>query len=249
MIRFFYFWILLIFLSIHCASAFVAPQANPGLAPFSTLQRNQKLKYYPATQHNQKQHHDSSRRTRIAVACYYSLMTAQEFIDAGVSFETFAPQFLWLPMILAPNSQLTKTLMGPLWPLLGLGAVHLAIVVTAATQYDGALDQIAIFSEVFDPSLSQLAGMQKLFAYPNFVAEEWPHVLIWDLFVGRAIWLDGIQRAGGGINTRVALVFCNLIGPPGLLIHVATCLLSGKGLPAMGYRCQEEEGDENDNSK
>jgi hypothetical protein len=214
-------WILLL-LDIHFASAFVAPQAKPGLVPFSTLQ-NQKLNY-PSYNHR----HDSS----IIVAS----LTAQEFIDAGVSFETFAPQFLWLPMILAPSSQLTKKLMGPLWPLLGLGAVHLAIVVTAATQ-EGALDQIAIFAEVFDPSLSQLAGMQKLFAYPNFVAEEWPHVLIWDLFVGRAIWLDGIQR---GIDTRVALSFCNFIGPPGLLIHAATCLLSGKGLPSMGYQEDDE---------
>jgi hypothetical protein len=221
MIRF-YCWVLLL-LDIHFASAFVAPQAKPGLVPFSTLQ-NQKPKHP-----SRDQRHGSSR--------IVAALTAQEFIDAGVSFETFAPQFLWLPIILAPNSQLTKKIMGSLWPLLSLGAVHLAIVVTAATQ-EGALDQIAIFLEVFDPSLSQLAGMQKLFAFPNFVAEEWPHVLIWDLFVGRAIWLDGIQR---GIDTRVALAFCNFIGPPGLLIHAATCLLSGKGLPSMGY---QQEGDE-----
>jgi len=162
-------------------------------------------------------------------------LTGQELIEAGVSFDTFAPQFLWLLMIAAPGSEVTKKVMGPLTPMLGLAAVHLCIVLLAASQ-EGALSQVLIFKEVFDPSLSQLGGMQKLFAFQNFVAEEWPHVLIWDLFVGRAVWLDGLSR---GIDTRVALSFCNFIGPPGLLIHTATCLLSGKGLPPMGFEEKE----------
>ena len=159
-------------------------------------------------------------------------LSPQDIIEAGVSFDTFAPQFLWLPMIVAPKADLTKTLMGGtngIAAIVVLALVHLVIVVTAAAQ-EGSLDQIQIFGEVFDPSLSQLAGMQKLFQYPNLVAEEWPHVLIWDLFVGRMIWLDGIQR---GVNTRVALAFCNGIGPPGFLIYVLTCWISGKGLPSM----------------
>jgi len=171
-------------------------------------------------------------------------LSLQDFIEAGVSLDAFAPQFLWLPMIVAPEADITKKLTGSLVPILALALVHLTVALTAAAQ-DGALDQILIFAEVFDPSLSQLAGMQKLFAYPNFVAEEWPHVLIWDLFVGRAIWIDGIQR---GINTRVALAFCNFVGPPGLLIHVATCLWSGKGLPSMGCDNALEDKEQSTNS-
>jgi hypothetical protein len=45
------------------------------------------------------------------------------------------------------------------------------------------------------------------------------------LFVGRYIWLDGLRR---GIFTGAAVLFCNLIGPPGLLIHWITCEFSGK---------------------
>jgi len=160
------------------------------------------------------------------------LSSPQEIIEAGVSLDTFAPQFLWLPMIVAPRAELTKNLMGGtngILAIVSLSLVHLIIVVTAAAQ-EGSLDQVKIFGEVFDPSLSQLGGMQKLFQYPNFVAEEWPHVLIWDLFVGRMIWLDGLQR---GINSRIALAFCNGIGPPGFLIYVLTCLISGKGMPSM----------------
>jgi hypothetical protein len=160
------------------------------------------------------------------------LLSPQEIIEAGVSFDTFAPQFLWLPMIVAPRADLTKKLMGGtngVLAIVALSLVHLTIVVTAAAQ-EGSIDQIKIFGEVFDPSLSQLGGMQKLFQYPNFVAEEWPHVLIWDLFLGRMIWLDGLQR---GVNSRIALAFCNGIGPPGFLIYILTCLIAGKGLPSM----------------
>mmetsp|Transcript_36211 Transcript_36211/g.43243 ORF Transcript_36211/g.43243 Transcript_36211/m.43243 type:complete len:238 (+) Transcript_36211:72-785(+) len=156
-------------------------------------------------------------------------LSANDFIEAGVSFDTFAPQFLWLLMIAAPRSSLTKTVMDPITPILVLSAVHLGIVLIAASQ-EGALAQIAIFGEVFDPSLSQLDGMTKLFEFRNFVAEEWPHVLVWDLFVGRIVWRDGLER---DVDTRVSLSFCNFIGPPGLLIYVATCLLGGKGLPKV----------------
>ena len=64
--------------------------------------------------------------------------------------------------------------------------------------------------------------------YPNFVSEEWSHVLTWDVLVGRWIWLDGLRR---GIFTAHSVLLCNLIGPPGLLLHWLTCLVTGKGLP------------------
>ena len=107
-------------------------------------------------------------------------LSPKDIIEAGVSFDTFAPQFLWLLIILFPESKITKDVMGPITPIIGLSLVHLTIVLVAAAQ-EGALEQVLIFKEVFDPSMSQLEGMQKLFEIPNFVAEEWPHVLIWDL--------------------------------------------------------------------
>uniref|UniRef100_A0A7S2EGJ5 Uncharacterized protein n=1 Tax=Trieres chinensis TaxID=1514140 RepID=A0A7S2EGJ5_TRICV len=213
--------ILLLAFLLGTANAFVSPGARAG---------------YLVSPHHSRELVTSSDGRRLCRSIEISSsvarrLTAQDVIESGVSFDTFAPQFLWLLMIAAPSSTLTKRVMGPLQPILALACVHFAIVVTAAAQ-EGALSQVLIFTEVFDPSLSQLAGMQKLFAYPNFVAEEWPHVLIWDLFVGRAIWLDGLER---GINTRLALAFCNFIGPPGLLIHAATCVITKKGLPSMGF--------------
>ena len=73
-----------------------------------------------------------------------------------------------------------------------------------------------------------MLGMMR---YPNFVSEEWSHVLTWDLFVGQFIWVDGIKR---GIFTPHSVLLTNLIGPPGLLLHMFTSKVSGKSaLPSV----------------
>ena len=144
---------------------------------------------------------------------------------------------MWVLMVAAPASKLTRQVMGPVGPILGLTLVHLVIVLLAASS-PGGTEPVLIFADVFDPSQSQLDGMVRLFQVRDFVAEEWPHVLIWDLFVGRAIWLDGLGR---GVTTAPSLLLTNLIGPPGLLLYAAWCLVSGAGLPALGYDPTEEE--------
>jgi Domain of unknown function (DUF4281) len=105
--------------------------------------------------------------------------------------------------------------------------IHFFIVATSITQQgSGVTAPLSEFNDVFDPSGDpQKAFMNMVTNYPNFVAEEWSHVLTWDLFVGRYVWLDGLKR---NIVTGPAVLFCNLIGPPGLLIHWITCTLSGK---------------------
>jgi len=158
-------------------------------------------------------------------------------IDAGVALDTFAPQPFWVLMVAAPASGLTRKVMGPIAPILALSAVHLAIVLLAATK-PGGLEPILIFADVFDPAKSQLDGMERLFDVRDFVAEEWPHVLIWDLLAGRAIWLDGLER---GVPTAPSLLLTNFIGPPGLLLYVATSLLTGNGLPVLGGGAAIEE--------
>ena len=108
-------------------------------------------------------------------------------------------------------------------------------MVVSASQPDGTAP-MAEFSDVFDPSGDPQQAMVGMMRYPNFVTEEWSHVLTWDLFVGRFIWLDGIKR---GIFTPHSVLLTNLIGPPGLLLHFATCLVTGKGIP--GNEVPEED--------
>lgn len=105
--------------------------------------------------------------------------------------------------------------------------IHFVIVASSiAVQGSGVTAPLSELNDVFDPTGdAQQAFMNMVTNYPNFVAEEWIHTLSWDLFVGRYIWLDGLKR---GILTAPAVLFADLIGPPGLLIYFITCLLSGK---------------------
>jgi hypothetical protein len=76
--------------------------------------------------------------------------------------------------------------------------LHFFIVTTSIIQPDSTAPLLE-FNNVFDPSQdTQAAFMNMVTNYPNFVAEEWPHVLTWDLFVGRWIWLDGLKRGAWG---------------------------------------------------
>lgn len=181
--------------------------------------------------------HRGSRTSKGTRHASVSMVTPSEIIDFGVKVDTFAPQFLWLAMVVAPKSKITESVMGPIGPILALSLVHLVVVLLAATK-PGGVEPILIFLDVFRPDLSQLDGMQRLFQVRDFVAEEWPHVLIWDLFVGRAIWLDGISRNVPFLAP--SLLLCNFIGPPGLLLYALTCSLTGVGLPPLGYQNAQE---------
>ena len=161
------------------------------------------------------------------------------FISNGVTFDTFVPQPFWILMIAAGGTKVSKKVMGDygIGVILVLGLVHLAIVVLAASENGGeGTAPILLFADEFDPSKDQLGVMTQLFAFRNFCAEEWPHVLIWDLFVGRLIWLDGVDR---DIVCWHSLLLTNFIGPPGLLLHAATSALSGKGLPTLGGAAED----------
>jgi hypothetical protein len=152
-----------------------------------------------------------------------------ENIKKAFSLGTFGPQLLWLLMILVPKSELTKKVMGGYIGILFFSLVHLFVVVASATQQDGTAPLLE-FQGVFDasPDADPQGAMMGMMRYPNFVTEEWTHVLTWDLFVGRWIWLDGLKR---NIFTSHSVLLCNLIGPPGLLLHFLTSLISSKGFP------------------
>lgn len=150
-------------------------------------------------------------------------------IVAAFSAATFWPQPFWLLMIIAPRWPGTKAVMRPLAPIVLFSLVHLFIVVASIGQEGGTAPMLE-FQGVFDasPTADPQGAMVGMMRYPNFVTEEWSHVLTWDIFVGRFIWADGLRR---GVPIRASVLLTNLIGPPGLLLHLATCVLTGKGLP------------------
>ena len=87
--------------------------------------------------------------------------------------------------------------------------VHFFIVSASIVQ-PGATAPLLEFNDVFDPAKdSQAAFMNMVTNYPNFVAEEWPHVLTWDLFIGRYIWLDGLKRGRWFSSTQKYIFYCD----------------------------------------
>jgi hypothetical protein len=161
-----------------------------------------------------------------SLAVASSDLLSNENIKTAFSVATFLPQPFWFLLILIPNSSITKKIMGGYEVVTLLCLVHFFIVSASIAQPDGTAP-MAEFSLVFDPAGDPQGGMMGMMRYPNFVSEEWSHVLTWDLFVGRWIWLDGLRR---NVFTPHSVLLCNLIGPPGLLLHWATCLLTGKGI-------------------
>jgi len=168
-------------------------------------------------------------------------------VSVAFNVVTFLPQNLWLLMVLAPGWSVTKKVMEPLWPVLLFCLVHLFIVFNVAAVNDDNLADFTELAKVFNPGVylgffsdfSPQDSMMTLMRSPGFVSEEWSHVLSWDLFVGRWIYLDGLRR---GIFTSHSVLLCNLIGPPGLLAHAATCLALGKGLPMEPTAVEEADG-------
>lgn len=171
--------------------------------------------------------HNAVVRHALLPEAIATLPTSSEVVAAAFSVATFSPQVPWLLMILLPSNDITKKLMGGWETVIFASLVHFLIVSTSISEPSGAAP-IAEFAGVFDPSGKPLEAMMGMMKYPNFVSEEWSHVLAWDLFVGRFIWLDGLQR---GIFTSHSVLLANLIGPPGLLLHFLTCALLKKELP------------------
>ena len=150
-------------------------------------------------------------------------------IGAAFEFVTLVPQPFWLLIVFAPNWKGTRAIFEPIQPIALIALVHLFIVVlsTQGSPETGTAP-LDLFNHLFDPNYDGVETFLELATYKNFISEEWTHTLIWDLFVARYIWLDGRRR---GIFTSHSVLLTNAIGPPGLLLHLATCLIVGKGLP------------------
>ena len=110
--------------------------------------------------------------------------------------------------MLLPNWKGTRAIFEPIWPLAFLALAHSLIVIASPSAETGTAP-LELFNKLFDANEDGLATYLELGSYRNFAAEEWTHVLIWDLFVGRYIWLDGRKR---GIFTSHSTLLTNLIG-------------------------------------
>ena len=138
----------------------------------------------------------------------------------------FAVLPFWGLMIFLPKGDFTKSIMTSTLPIFLLIAIHLSIVSYGLVQ-PGSVKE---FEFLATQGFVKLSAMMEMRNYPAFVSEEWAHVLAWDLFVGRWIYLDGLKKS---VPTPHSLFFCFLLGPLGLFIHFITRAAVTKNFSSM----------------
>ena len=119
---------------------------------------------------------------------------------------------VWLAMILAPRSRVTRWLVGRSGLLfLGLGAAYDALLASGSARRGRLID-------FRDPD-----AVREALGEPELFLAGWTHFLAFDLFVGRWIWEDALEH---GRPARLALLLTWLAGPAGLSLHL---LRRGRG--------------------
>lgn len=133
-------------------------------------------------------------------------MTPGERRAFQVLSSTTAP--VWLAMILFPRSPLTARIVRLATPMYAvLGVAYTALLGTAALSSDGERPR-------FDDPDSLRAGLSN----PTAFLAGWTHYLAFDLYVGRHIWAEALERDR---TDRIPLFLTWMAGPLGLTLHLA----------------------------
>ncbi|HCT81211.1 MAG TPA: DUF4281 domain-containing protein [Micromonosporaceae bacterium] len=139
-------------------------------------------------------------------------MTARLF---DLAFPLAVP--FWALMILAPTWSWTRRIIGS--PLIVLPPLAVYLVAVAP-----------IFPEFAAEMLSpDLAGVQAILATAGGTTLVWAHLIAFDLFIGRWMYLDSRERKIHPLIMAPVLVLTILLSPLGLLTYLAIRLL---GKPA-----------------
>lgn len=113
---------------------------------------------------------------------------------------------IWLAMILAPRSRVTRWLVQRATLLfIGLGMGYDALLASGIARSGDVID-------FRDPETVRGA-----LSDPAFFLAGWTHYIAFDLFVGRWIWQDSLAR---GRRARLALLLTWLAGPAGLSLYL-----------------------------
>lgn len=124
-----------------------------------------------------------------------------------VSFLLVAP--VWALMLLAPRWRVTRRVVASPWVAVPATAAYVAAVVPVLGDVLAAVAQ------------PELAGVAALLGTPAGAMVAWAHFLAFDLFVARWIFLDSRERAVGHVVLAPILVATLMLGPVGLLAHLA----------------------------
>jgi hypothetical protein len=123
-----------------------------------------------------------------------------------ITFPVVVP--FWALMILAPWWRRTSTIIRS--PLIVVPPLIICLLIM--------VPRFGEFWTVY--SAPSLAGLQTLLASPAGSAAIWAHLITFDLFVGRWIFLDARQRRIPALVTSPLLFFTILVSPVGLAAYL-----------------------------
>ncbi|CAL4957913.1 unnamed protein product [Urochloa decumbens] len=147
-----------------------------------------------------------------------ALMTTSQIASAAFTWGTIAVLPFYTLMVVAPNASITKRTVESSAPYVALGLLYAYLLYLSWTP-----DTLrAMFASKY--WLPELPGIVRMFASEMTVASAWIHLLAVDLFAARQVYHDGLKN---NIETRHSVSLCLLFCPVGILVHVATKVLSG----------------------
>jgi hypothetical protein len=114
----------------------------------------------------------------------------------------------WLLMIAAPGWRWTHRIVSAPWIVAGPVLIYLVVVLPSFGQ---------VFSAVLTPSLD---GVRTLLATPVGTTAVWAHVIAFDLFVGRWMYLDSRARGLHPLLMAPVLVLTILLAPIGFALYL-----------------------------
>ena len=133
----------------------------------------------------------------------------------------------WLMMILAPKWNITQRTFKSEWSMIVPGLVFAFFFIAAA--FIETSSPIELLQKVKFLFIDAIADPEKMREFlssgPGYAAQDWIHLIAWDLIGGRWIYLDGL---GKKVPTWHSLMITFGGGPLGLLVHFVTCSLSQK---------------------
>jgi hypothetical protein len=136
----------------------------------------------------------------------------------------------WLAMLVAPRWRVTRKVLGSPAVVLGAVALYAWLVVPA-------LD--IVLPVVVRPTL---ATVMTLLNQPAAATAAWAHFLAFDLFVGRWIYLDALERNLPWPAVAATLVLTLLLGPLGLATYLVLRRAAWSRLLRLGRDLQAANG-------
>ena len=127
----------------------------------------------------------------------------------------------WLMMILAPNWEVTQKVFRNEWSMIVPGIIFAFFFVAAAfIEVNTPIELLQKVKFLFIDAIQDPDKMRELLSSgPGYAAQDWIHLIAWDLIGGRWIYLDGLDKK---VPTWHSLIITFGGGPLGLVLHYIT---------------------------